>query len=102
MSIKKGDKIIVIAGRDKGKQGTIETIVGTNRVVVGGVNVRTKHLRKSQARPQGGIIQISAPFSRANTMVVCPHCSKPTRIKKTITENAKYRSCMHCKDSLDK
>ncbi|MEI6477874.1 MAG: 50S ribosomal protein L24 [bacterium] len=102
MTIKKGDQIQVIAGRDKGKRGVVEKVIAeTSRVVVGGVNIRKHHLKRSSSRPQGGIIEMPGAFSRANVMVVCPHCSKLTRIAHTISEQSKFRSCIHCKGSLD-
>jgi large subunit ribosomal protein L24 len=102
MSIKKNDKVVVISGKERGKQGTVEKIIRENsRIIVAGVNMRTKHLKRSQSRPQGGIVEVSGSMHASNVMVVCPHCSKPTRIANTVTETNKYRSCTHCKDSLD-
>ena len=103
MNIKKGDKVLVNAGKSKGSQGVVEKIVReTNRVVVTGVNMRKKHVKPSKSSPRGGIIEYPAPFSRDNVIVVCPHCSKPTRIGNTVgADNKKYRFCIHCKGSLD-
>ncbi len=103
MNLKKGDTIRVIAGRDKGKQGTIEKVLREeSRVIVGGINIRTKHLKASQARPKGGIIQMAAAFSRANVMPVCPSCSKPTRVRHSKGENGvPFRSCARCAGSLE-
>ena len=102
MTIKKGDTVQVIAGREKGKSGVIEKILPeVSRVVVSGVNIRKHHLKPNKNRPKGGISEFPAPFNRANVMLVCPHCSKPTRIKHSIEGTTKYRSCMHCQASLD-
>lgn len=103
MNIKKGDKIYVIAGREKGKLGVVEkTILDKNRVVIEGVNIRKHHLKPTQARPKGGIAEYPAAFSASNVMIVCPHCSKTTRVKNDIAENGKkFRICKHCNASLD-
>ncbi|MBU6389094.1 50S ribosomal protein L24 [Patescibacteria group bacterium] len=103
MTIKKGDQIRVIAGREKGKQGTVERVIRDNgRVVVNGINVRKHHLKPSRSKPQGGIIEVPAAFSRANVMIICPHCSRPTRVSHTVAESGdKFRSCSHCHDSLE-
>jgi large subunit ribosomal protein L24 len=103
MNIKKGDTILVLSGREKGKRGTVEVTSPTsNRVVVAGLNIRKRHLKPSKSSPRGGIAEISAPLPRASVMIVCPHCSKPSRVKMIISEQgSKYRACQHCQGSLD-
>lgn len=103
MTIKKGDKVLVIAGREKGKQGTVAlTISATSRVVVDGLNMRKRHLKPSQQHPKGGIIEMPGSMSRSNVMPICPTCGKATRVSHTIPENGKkFRSCNHCQASLD-
>lgn len=103
MNLKKGDKVLVSSGRAKGSQGTIEkTVPEKNRVVVAGVNIRKKSVKPSKNAPKGGIIEYPAALSRDNVMIICPHCSKPTRVGSTIgADNKKYRYCKHCKGSLD-
>lgn len=103
MNIKKGDTVLVTAGKEKGKKGPIEKIIAlTNRVVVQGINMRKHHLKPTQSSPRGGIVEIPGTMNRANVMIICPHCNKPTRVKHTITENgSKFRSCIHCNGSLD-
>lgn len=103
MTIKKGDTIQVLSGRDKGQKGTVELAApGSDRVVVAGLNMRTHHLKPSKANPRGGLARIASPMKRSIVMVVCPHCSKPTRIKMVISDTGvKNRACQHCGDSLD-
>lgn len=101
--IKKGDTVLVIAGKDLGKKGTVEkTIPSSDRVIIEGINLRKRHFKPSSARPKGGIVEVPGSMHRSNVMVVCPHCSKPTRIAHTVSENGKNRRCTHCNDSLDK
>lgn len=103
MTIKKGDSVTVIAGRELGKTGIVERVIAPlGRVVVSGVNIRKHHIKPTASRPQGGIVESPAPFSRSNVMILCPHCSKPTRVRKTAGEKGFYRSCLHCNGSLDK
>lgn len=103
MSIKKGDTVAIIAGREKGKQGLVgQVIAADDRVVVTGINLRKRHLKPTRIRPRGGIVEIEAPLSRANVMLVCPHCTKLTRIRHAAGEDGKrYRICIHCSGSLD-
>ena len=81
MNLVKGDKVIVIAGRDKGKTGTIQKVIPeSNRVVVEGINHRKKTNKPSQKNPDGGIVEIYAPIDASHVMLVDPKTKKPTRI----------------------
>lgn len=102
MIVRKGDTVQVIAGREKGKKGTVEQVSAqTGRVIVGGVNIRKRHIKPTRTAPKGGIVEMPAALARANVMVVCPHCGKATRGRMTMAENAKFRSCTFCNGSLD-
>lgn len=98
MKVKKGDKVQVIAGKDKGKQGTILRSVPTrNRVVVEGCGIVKKAVRPTQQNPQGGIITIEAPIHVSNVMLICPECKQPTRVNHRRDENGrKVRVCKKC------
>jgi large subunit ribosomal protein L24 len=103
MTLKKGDQVQVIAGRDKGKKGTVEKIVAaTNRVVVSGINIRKRHLKPTSARPKGGIIEMPAPISRANVMIVSPSTGQPSRIKQIVVDGKKVRASVKTEEILDK
>ena len=78
LKIKKGDTVVVIAGKDKGKQGKVIAIVDGKKVLVEGINVVKRHSRASQDNPKGGIITKEAPLDISNVMYV--HKGKPTRI----------------------
>ena len=81
MKLIKGDKVVVIAGADKGKTGTVQKVFPkTNRVIIDNVNVRKKHNKPSQANPEGSIVEIFAPIDASNVMLVDPKTKKPTRI----------------------
>ena len=92
MDLRKGDKVIVIAGRDKGKTGEIQKVIPElNRVVVEGVNVRKKHQKPTQANPEGSIVEVYAPIDASNVMLVDPKTKKPTRIGHKIVKGKKVR-----------
>ena len=93
MRIKKGDTVIVIAGNDKGTTGEVEQVLAReNRIIVSGVNTRTKHQKPRQAgrsQVQGGIVEFDAPINISNVMLVCPHTGEPTRVGIRRDENGK-------------
>ena len=92
MKLKTGDKVIVIAGRDKGKTGVIQKVIPElNRVVVEGVNVRKKHQKPTQANPEGSIVEVYAPIDASNVMLEDPKTKKPTRIGHKIVKGKKVR-----------
>lgn len=80
MKLKKGDKVVVVAGSNKGKEGTIASIVG-DRVVVSGVNLRKKHLKPKNNNGTGEIVEIEAPIHISNVMLLDPKTKKPTRVR---------------------
>ena len=103
MKLKTGDKVVVITGKDKGKEGKITRILRKqNKVVVEKVNMRTKHIKKSQNRP-GEKVTFEAPMNASNVMLVCPDTGKRTRIGYRKLENGKKeRFSKKSNKSLDK
>ena len=92
MKIKTGDKVIVIAGADKGKVGVIQKVYPKlNKVVVENVNVRKKHKKPTQANPEGSIVEVYAPIDASNVMIVDPKTKKATRIGHKIVKGKKVR-----------
>jgi|SRR5687767_3025333 len=90
--IRTGDTVVVIAGRDKGKQGRVLRILTKNeRVVVEGVNRVWKHVRPSQRNPQGGRIQKDAPIHLSNVMPIDPTSGRGTRIRTEVRDGQKHR-----------
>lgn len=103
MEIKKGDNVLVIAGKDKGKKGKVlETSPKTDKLVVEGVNIVTKHKKPKSAQDKGGIVKQTSPVERSNVMVVCSVCGKATRIAHKELNGKKVRICKKCGASLDK
>ena len=92
MNLVKGDTVIVIAGRDKGKTGVIQKVIPEqNRVVVENVNLRKKHRKPTQQNPDGGIVEIYAPIDASNVMLLDPKTKKPTRVGHKIVKGKKVR-----------
>lgn len=92
MKIRKGDSVIVIYGKDKGKQGIVQkALPKLNKVVVDGVNTRKKHVKPSQSNPDGSIVSLYAPIDASNVMLVDPKTKKPTRIGYKVQDGKKVR-----------
>jgi len=104
MSVRRGDKVLVLSGKDKGKKGkVIATSPRLGRIKVEGVNMIKKHAKPTRRVPQGGIREMEAEFPAARVMVVCPACNKPTRVsKKVLPDESRVRTCKKCDESLDK
>jgi large subunit ribosomal protein L24 len=128
--IKKGDTVVVLAGKDAGKRGTVERVIsqsasptavrsafrrgsssGGVKVVVEGINVAKRHTKARQSAgrtdrmpkvQQGGIFDIAQPMPVSKVMLVCPNCSRPTRIAHATLENGRrVRVCRHCNQQLE-
>ncbi|WP_042453976.1 50S ribosomal protein L24 [Neobacillus dielmonensis] len=92
MHVKKGDKVRVISGKDKGKTGVIlAAYPKDNRVVVEGVNIVKKHSKPSQVNPQGGIVSFEAPIHVSNVMPIDPKTGNPTRVGYKTVDDKKVR-----------
>jgi len=103
MHVKKGDKVMVITGKDKGKTGVIlAAFPKKDRVIVEGVNIIKKHSKPSQANPQGGIISQEAPIHVSNVMAVDPKSNEPTRVGYQEVNGKKVRVAKKSGEVLDK
>ena len=103
MNIKKDDKVIVLSGKDKGKQGKVLIADPKGlKVVVEGVNVATKHQKPRQQGVPGGIVKKEAAIDASNVMLVCPKCKKGVRVGYSVLENGtKVRVCKKCGASIE-
>ncbi|TQS76062.1 50S ribosomal protein L24 [Ornithinibacillus gellani] len=103
MHVKKGDKVKVISGKDRGKQGTIlEAYPKKDRVLVEGVNMIKKHAKPSQDNPQGGILTQEAPVHVSNVMPIDPKTGEPTRVGYEVRDGKKVRIAKKSGEALDK
>jgi large subunit ribosomal protein L24 len=101
MRLKKGDTVLVLTGKDVGKQGEITRVLpDRNMVIVDGINVAKKHQRSTKATMQGGIIDKDMPVPASNVAIVCPTCG-PSRIGYRVDDDgAKFRVCKKCGKDL--
>ena len=98
MSIKKDDLVVVLSGKDKGKQGKVLAAMPADRkVIVEGVNVVSRHTRPRKQGEEGGILKKEAPMYACKVQRVCPKCNKPTRpAHKLLAGGKKVRVCKKC------
>lgn len=96
MKIKKGDKVKILLGKDRGKEGKVAFVLGKDsRVFVERANLYKRHVRK-QGSIEGGIIDIPKSLNISNVVLVCPNCSKPTRVGFKFEGSEKVRVCKKC------
>jgi len=103
IKIRRGDKVKVIAGRDVGKEGTVERVLRREgRLIVSGVNQLKKFVKKGREGEPAGIITVPGPIDVSNVMLICPKCSKPTRVGFEIQQGGKkMRVCRRCGGKID-
>ena len=103
LGIRKEDSVYVLTGKEKGKKGRVLAVnKAKNSVLVEKLNIIKKHMKPNKKYAQGGIIEKEAPVHISNVMLVCPKCSKQTRLGVTITEgNKRHRICKKCKEVID-
>ena len=103
LNVKKGDNVLVIAGKDKGKSGKVLTAIpADNAVVVSGVNIIAKHQKPRSAQDKGGITKRENKIDVSNVQIICPTCNKATRVANAMDGDKKFRQCKKCGASLDK
>ena len=104
MKIIKGDQVIVISGKDKGQKGQVERVYPkSNKIIVKGLNIYKKHMKKSEAYPKGGIVEVNRPIQISKVMLICPSCKERTRVGfSRDTKDRKQRLCKSVKKSLVK
>ena len=102
LHVKKGDNVLVLAGKDKGKTGKVLSANPANHtVVVDGVNVVTKHRKPRSAQQPGGIEKVNGNIDSSNVQIICPACGKATRVGNAEVNGKKSRVCVKCGASLD-
>lgn len=103
LNVKKGDNVLVIAGKDKGKTGKVLTAIPQdNAVIVSGVNIISKHKKPRSAQDKGGIMKAEGKINASNVQIICPTCGKATRIANKLEGDKKVRVCKKCNANLDK
>ena len=101
MSIKKDDLVVVLSGKDKGKQGKVlGTVPADGKVVVEGINMVTCHVKPRRQGEEGGIVKREAAIAACKVQVVCPKCGKATRVAHKAENSKNVRVCKHCGANL--
>lgn len=101
MKIKKGDKVKVIAGKDRGREGKVEKVYkNSSRALISGINQYKRHVRKNDQMPQGGIVDVPRPIDASKLMIVCPKCNKLARVGYKVEKNKKVRICLKCDSKI--
>ena len=103
--VKTGDKVIILSGRDKGKEGKVlEVSPSEGKVIVEGCNIATKHAKPRKMGEQGGLLKVETAIYASKVMLVCPKCGKPTRVGHIIEtdgdKKTKLRVCKKCGKSF--
>ncbi|MDD4271520.1 MAG: 50S ribosomal protein L24 [Patescibacteria group bacterium] len=110
MKIKKGDKVKILTGKDKGKIGKVlQVFQSANRASIEGLNLLVKHMRPRKQGEKGQRIEFPAPINLSNVILVCSKCDKPTRVaykylevtKNNVKRKKKVRVCKKCKQVMD-
>ncbi|HEU5325461.1 MAG TPA: 50S ribosomal protein L24 [Candidatus Limnocylindria bacterium] len=105
MNVRRGDTVLVLAGKDRGKRGTVERVEKTKRgygVVIPGVNMAKRHQRPRTRTQQAGIIDLPVPIHISNVQVVCPRCNKPTRVgHQQLEDGRRVRVCKQCGEQIE-
>ena len=100
--IKKGDTVVVLAGKDKGKSGEVTSVMPKDsKVIVSGVNVAVRHRKASQTNPQGGLDRFEAPLHISNVALADPKSGKPTRVRIETQDGKKVRVAAKSGEKLD-
>jgi len=101
MKIKKGDTVLIISGKDKGKKGKVfEAFPVQDKIAIEGVNIVKKHRKAKSEKEKGQVVEVPKPIDVSNVKIICPKCSKSVRVGYKIIENKKYRVCKKCKQEI--
>jgi large subunit ribosomal protein L24 len=103
LHVKKGDTVVVLSGKDKGRSGKIMSVsTKKSKVLVEKINMIKRHSRPSKTAPQGGIIEKEALLHASNVNLLCPKCNKPVRSRtRLLDDGKKVRICVKCSEILD-
>ena len=101
MKLKKGDKVKITAGKDKGKDGVIEKAYSKmNKVLINNVNIYKKHIKKNEQMPQGGVVDLARPLDISKVAFHCPKCGKESKLGYLLEKGKKFRVCKNCQSKI--
>jgi large subunit ribosomal protein L24 len=102
LKIKKGDKVVVLSGKDKGKHGEVtKSMPRDGKVIVSGVNIATRHTKPSQENPQGGLSRFEAPMHVSKVAIEDPKTGKPTRVRFEVKDGKKVRVAVRSGETIN-
>lgn len=101
MKIKKGDIVLVISGKDRGRKGkVIEAFPRQGKVVIEGINLRKKHVKPKKSGEKGQIVETPVPLNVSDVKLICPKCGKAVRIGYKLEGKKKHRICKKCEQEV--
>jgi len=101
MKLKKGDKVKITVGKDKGKTGVIEKVYkNSNKAMMTNINLYKRHVKKNEKMPQGGIVEIPRAMDVSKMNLICPKCTKVTRVGYKLEKDKKIRICKKCDSKI--
>jgi len=101
MKLKKGDSVLITAGKDKGRTGkVIKAMPKELKVLVEGINLKKKHVRPKREGEKGQVVEIPMSIDISNVKMICPKCGKITRVGFLVENKEKYRICKKCKQKI--
>jgi large subunit ribosomal protein L24 len=97
MKLKKGDTVLIISGKDKGRTAKIlKSLVKERQILVEGINIKKKHVKPKREGEKGQVISVATPLQVSNVKFLCPKCGKASRLGYSIVKDKKFRVCKKC------
>ncbi len=101
MKIKKGDMVLIISGKDRGRKNKVlEVFPKEGRLIVEGINLKKKHVRPKKSGEKGQIVELPGHLDASDVKIICPKCKKPTRLGYKFEGKKKFRVCKKCKQEI--
>lgn len=101
MKIKKGDQVIIVKGKDKGKKAKVlRGFPKKSHILIEGVNIKKVHRKPKREREKGQVVEVASSLDVSKVKLICPKCGKPTRIGYKISKRKKYRVCKKCGEEI--
>ena len=101
MKLKKGDNVLIIAGKDKGRTGKIiKAMPAELKILVEKINLKKKHVKPKREGEKGQVVDISAPLDISNIKIICPKCGKAGRVGYRLEKDRKFRVCKKCNQEI--